>query len=493
MKNLLSILLFCSTFYSSAQNIYFIKSYGNSGYDYGRDIKQDVDTGYIATGSSSSFSSGTADAFLLKVDSLGNFKWSYNYGGQESDWGESVVVTNDSSYAIGGYTNSYGAGGFDFYLIRTNNVGEPLWEKTYGGSDWDRAHSLIQLPDSGFVLTGETHSFGNGNSDAYIIRTDKNGDTLWTRTFGGTENDYANSVILDGDSLVVGGGTESFGAGMTDGLILKYHINGTLGWSKFVGKERDDYFTSIAKNNFGEYFLGGTRHYYYDQTGYLGDFWIYNMLSNGINILSDTSLTGGSHELEIAHDIVVDENDNIFFGGETKSFGQSTIDGYKDAFLGKLLNTYYQTNFVDSYGEGGEDNLFALDNCYDKGLVGIGNLTFNNTGGSNLYIMKIDATNSLGGFQLSNDLTSENITLSIENNDTKVNQLDIYPNYVENNINLEGVPLQSEINLYDISGKLIKNYINTNNQIELSGIKTGMYVLEVLSNGNSYTFKIVKN
>src|SRR5690606_3590882 len=108
MKQILTLIIIFLSVVVSAQNIHFIKTYGNSGYDYGRDIKQDIDTGYIATGSSSSFTSGTADAFLLKVDSLGNFKWSYNYGGSGADWGESVVVLEEGGYAIGGFTNSFG-------------------------------------------------------------------------------------------------------------------------------------------------------------------------------------------------------------------------------------------------------------------------------------------------------------------------------------------------------------------------------------------------
>ena len=140
MKKLSLILLLLTAYFAEAQNINFIKSYGNNGYDVGKDVKQDLDTGYIATGSSSSFNSADADVYLLKVDSMGNFKWSYNYGGTGSDWGEKVMLTPDSAYAIAGYTNSFGAGGFDFYLIKTDKFGNPEWERTYGGSDWDKAH-----------------------------------------------------------------------------------------------------------------------------------------------------------------------------------------------------------------------------------------------------------------------------------------------------------------------------------------------------------------
>ncbi|MEZ4924049.1 MAG: hypothetical protein R2780_12830 [Crocinitomicaceae bacterium] len=170
MRRVLFVISVLGWLSSYSQNINFIKSYGNDGYDYGKDIKQDLDTGYIVTGSSSSFLSGDADAFLLKVDSIGNFKWSYNYGGPGSDWGESLVLTSDSGYAIGGYTNSFGNGGFDFYLIKTDINGTPLFQKTYGGSDWDQAYDVTQLDDSGFVLVGKTYSYGNGLSDIYMIK-----------------------------------------------------------------------------------------------------------------------------------------------------------------------------------------------------------------------------------------------------------------------------------------------------------------------------------
>jgi len=489
-KTLIILTLFIST-WGTSQNIYFIKSYGNSGYDFGRDIKQDLDTGYIATGSSSSFSSGTADAFLLKVDSLGNFKWSYNYGGAETDWGESVVVTHDSSYAIGGYTNSFGAGGFDFYLVRAGRDGTPLWEKTYGGSDWDRAHSMVQLADSGFVLVGDTYSYGNGNSDVFIVRTDKNGDTLWTRTYGGTENDYANAVLLDGDSLVVVGGTESFGAGMSDGLILKYHINGTLGWNKVVGKERIDFFTSITSNNLGEYFLGGSRHYYFDQTGYLADFWIYNMSDDGNTLLADTSLTGGSHEYEVVNDIVVDGNDNIFFGGETKSFGNAVQDLASDAFFGKLLNTYYQANFVDTYGAGGDDVINALDNCYDNGFVGIGDLTFNSIGGKNIHIIRVDKSNSLGGFNVIQDLINDNITLSFEDITNEI-YISVYPTLFSDKLTITDLPAENQIQIYNNSGQLVLDKININSTLDLSFLSNGLYILKIQTEKGVATTKIIK-
>jgi len=490
---LLTTLLFISI-HSYSQNIHFIKSYGNSGYDYGRDIKQDLDTGYIATGSSSSFSSGTADAFLLKVDSLGNFMWSYNYGGQETDWGESVVVTHDSSYAIGGYTNSFGAGGFDFYLVRADNDGTPLWERTYGGSDWDRAHSIIQLADSGFVLVGDTYSFGNGNADIYMVRTDKHGDTLWTRTYGGPENDFGNAVILDGDSLVVVGGTESFGNGMSDGIILKYHINGNFGWRKVVGKERNDYFTSIVSNGLGEYFAGGTRSYYYDQTGYLGDFWMYNISNDGNVLLADTTLSYPTHELEITHDIIVTPNDNTIYVGETKSFGTGLIDFQPDAYIGYMNNNYYSYNYVEVFGTKGDDILFGMDYCFDGGIVAIGTMEHSSTGGGNLIIVRVDKINSFGSIFVHNDLVYDDITLSFERIIQPFNSFNVYPTIFDRIINFDFFPKKSIIKIYAMNGSIVYENNNlTETQLNLSFLTSGIYILNIETDQHSLSTKIIKN
>ena len=486
------LILFASIVYSvNAQNIHFLKSYGNNGYDYGRDIKQDVDTGYIATGSSSSFSSENADAFLLKVDSLGNFDWSYNYGGTGSDWGESVVVTSDSSYALAGHTNSSGSGGFDFYLVRTSNLGVPLWEKQYGGTDWDKAYDLIQLSDSGFVMVGETYSFGNGNNDAYIIRTDKFGDTLWTRTYGGTEADFANAVIADGDSLIVVGGTESQSNGMTDGLVLKYHIDGTLGWAKNFGQEREDYFTSIT-HEYGDYFLGGTRHYYFDQTGYLGDFWITQMSTDGNTIYADTSMTGGSHEFEIANDLIVNNLEHIIFAGSTKSFGHALFDNKTDAFIGRLLNNYYETNFIKNFGVAGDENVTALDKCNDNGFVGIGNTKFMSTGGNNIFILKVDKDITTVNITVTTEMTSDVITLSLNENLESNSNLNIYPTLVNETLTIDGLTNENyKIEVYNMNGQLVKSFINQN-ELNLSDINSGTLIIRLTTSESTITKRIVK-
>ncbi len=493
MKRLIVIFyLIGICFQLDAQNIHFLKSYGNSGYDYGRDIKQTPDTGYIATGSSSSFVGANADLFLLKVDSLGNFKWSYNYGGPDSDWGNELVITHDSTYAVAGYTNSFGAGGFDFYLVRAGEFGMPIWEKTYGGSDWDKANSLVQIPaDSGFVLVGETFSYGAGGKDIYIVRTDKNGDTLWTKTYGDTDDDWATGVIVDGDSIVVCGGTESYGAGMSDGIILKMDLNGNIGWVKVVGMAQEDYFTNIIRHSV-YYYLSGSKSYTYS-TDY-NDFWVYKMLRNGGAQIADTTWDGDQFGHDIAHDIVVDPLAGvIFYGGSTTSWGSADVtSGVSDCFISKLDAGYGWMPYVQNFGDLGSDVLYGMDYCYDKGLIAIGDLDKYSTGGNNVLIVKIDKINTYGYISLLAEVSFENITLSAAELQIS-NGISVYPNPSQHEIYLEGFDKITSIELYDMQGNLCLFSDSSETLLNIQHLNPGTYILKISSETTSHVVRIVKS
>src|ERR1035437_159631 len=132
----------------------FEKVFGGLNEDYGLSVKQTFDKGYIIAGASSSYGAGNSDVYLMKLDSNGNFKWRNTFGGANVNWGYYVQQTTDSGYVIAGFTNSVGHGGYDMYLIRTNSIGDTLWTKTYGGTDWDFAYSVSQTSDGGFIVAG---------------------------------------------------------------------------------------------------------------------------------------------------------------------------------------------------------------------------------------------------------------------------------------------------------------------------------------------------
>lgn len=162
-------------------------------------LQSTTDGGYITAGSAQNTFSQDADAFLVKLDSSGNVEWSKTYGQSSYDYAQMAIQTADGGYAIAAVTYSFGAGLADYYLIKTDSNGNIEWSRTYGGQSDDRSESVGQLPDSGYLFIGESASFSQGTFDIYMVRTDLNGDTLWTKVLNGPDNNQGYSLVLTND------------------------------------------------------------------------------------------------------------------------------------------------------------------------------------------------------------------------------------------------------------------------------------------------------
>jgi len=215
---------------NGAGDTLWTRTYGGANNDEGWSVQQTSDTGYIISGVTKSFSDTMGDVYLIKTNVRGDTLWTRTYGGARYDCGLSVGQTSDGGYIIAGYTNSFGVGGYDFYLIKTNGTGDTLWTRTFGGTRDDCGWSAQQTSDGGYVIAGWTNSFTDTVGDVYLIKTDASGDTLWTRTYGGTSNDWSYSVQQTSDGgYIVAGGTGSFGAGGADVYLIKTDGNGNVG------------------------------------------------------------------------------------------------------------------------------------------------------------------------------------------------------------------------------------------------------------------------
>ena len=231
------------------------KSYGGNEDDGALSLIQTSDGGYALTGYTQSFGAGRSDIWLIKTDPNGVAQWNQTYGGTGRDIAYSFIQTSDKGFALAGYTNSSGAGSADIWLVKTDKNGIMQWNQTYGGPEWDACVSLLQTSDGGYALAGATNSTGAGSADMWLVKTDKNGITQWNYTYGGTEIDGANVLLrtIDGGFALVGS-TNSSGSGEHDIWLVKTDENGVSQWNRtYIGDGL--YGVSALQTEDGEYIL----------------------------------------------------------------------------------------------------------------------------------------------------------------------------------------------------------------------------------------------
>lgn len=198
------------------------RTYGGSSFEECYAMQQTSDGGYILAGHTYSYGAGDWDFWVVKTYANGDTTWAYPYGGSGADDCFAVQQTTDGGYILAGETASYGAGSWDYYLIKLNASGDTLWTRTFGGSAMDVCAAVRQTTDGGYVLAGRTYSFGAGGWDFWLLKTDADGDSLWSRRFGGPAEDSGNAMTLCSDGgCLIAGRTTSFGAGSRDFWIVK--------------------------------------------------------------------------------------------------------------------------------------------------------------------------------------------------------------------------------------------------------------------------------
>jgi hypothetical protein len=170
---------------------------------------------------------------ITKLDSNGDILWKKMYGEDTTrEVSEQLIMTSDHGFAMVGQKSVMPGEDADMYLVRTDSAGNLLWEQQYGGNNFDAGSSLVQTPDSGFLLLGWTRSYGAGQRDFYLIKTDGLGNQQSQKTFGGVGDEGGKNIVLlqDGNYLLTGSGSQ--GASSTIGRQYKVNISGDLIWSK---------------------------------------------------------------------------------------------------------------------------------------------------------------------------------------------------------------------------------------------------------------------
>ena len=240
----------------------FERSYGGEGSEIAHSVIETIDGGFVVAGLSSSFGAGDNDIWLFKTDSTGVIVWNETFGGSEEEIAYSVIETNDGGLVVAGFTSSYGLyNSEDIWLIKTDRTGNMIWNHTFGGSEEEIAYSVIETSDGGFAIAGHTSSSPMSGRDIWLIKTDNVGNILWKQIYGGFGDEMAYSVIETNESeFIIAGYTTSYGAGNHDMWLIKTDNTGNRIWDCTFGGELRDEALTIIKTTDGEFVCVGYSH-----------------------------------------------------------------------------------------------------------------------------------------------------------------------------------------------------------------------------------------
>src|SRR6185312_2041328 len=251
--------------------------------------QQTADGGYIM-GGLHQVSATDFDYLAVKTNASGDTLWTKTYGGIGDEECYAMQQTNDGGYIFAGIDSSSGLGNYNVYLVKTNATGDTLWTKSYGGSNHDFGQAVQQTADGGYIIAGYTNSFSTGGyDDVYLLKTDANGNLTWSKTYGGlyTDDAFAVKQTADGGYIIVGI-TSGFGispyGSINDLYVIKTDASGGLTWSKTYGQDGDDWAYSIIQTQDGGYAIVG--HTNIDSTASLSDLYLIK-----INSIGDTLFT----------------------------------------------------------------------------------------------------------------------------------------------------------------------------------------------------------
>ena len=482
-------LIYCSVYFPIYGNsqIAFRKVYSNNGYDYGQGIVQLADSSYVICGSSSSFLDGPSQAFLLKIDSLGNYIWSNHYGGSETDWGRRVLYHENTGFLVAGFTNSIGNGGYDAYLFKTDLSGQLLWEKSYGGSGWERINDAVLTVDNGAFLVGESNSTVNGDNDMYLLRTNVNGDTLWSKKLGGLGDDKALAVDrLNDSTYFVAGETYITDSLLTKGFVLRIKDDGVIEWMdtlgssgnygvrgidldvvsnkvSFVGWQQDT--NDVYKNSmFGKLTYQGIL-----------DFEQVEIPSSGEKIIEHLTNYGSQGK-----------NYMCFRYFDETSFN----DGY-DVGVSKVMAGLYWDGLITSINYPLEDEPGEIIPTSDGGAIYVGYSTGIGIGGGNVYVMKIGPNDN---FPL---IEFNPVPFSLVGMDEQYitqTSSSLYPNPFNEKLTINtGFSQDTYFEVSDIYGKIITNgFFKDSISILTGDWHSGIYFIKTVQGNQEFQFKSIK-
>ncbi len=434
--------------------------YGGGSDNYGYAVQQTTDTGYVVAGVTNSFGN-SYQVYLIKTNASGDTLWTRTYGGTGWDYGYSVQQTSETGYIVAGWTNSFG-NGYQVYLIKTNTSGDTLWTRTYGGTSDDWGRSVQQTLDGGYIIAGGTRSFGNSDQ-VYLVKTNASGDTLWTRAYGGADYDEGYSVQQTQDGGYIVAGTYDYGGTNPQVYLIKTDASGDTLWTRTYGEAGNDEGYSVQQTQDGGYIVVGT----YDYGGTNPQVYLIKTDASGDTLWTRTY--GGTRG-DGGNSVQQTSDTGYIVAGVTGSFGNGA-----QVYLVKM-NASGDTLWTRNYGGTVLDEGYSVQQTTDGGYI-VAGYTSSFGNGWQVYLIKTDANGNVGveeSFGRFQPLTS-NLSFSV------------VPNPFTSFASVPGHEAE-RFSLYDVSGRKVGVY--KGDRVG-AGLSAGVYFLRP-QEGKANPVRVVK-
>lgn len=471
MKYYFSVLILLVAFANLSAQELFQRVYGGDGYDAGAEVIELSDGNFLIAGSSGSYEAGmSSQIMLLKANVTGHKQWTETYGGPFADRAESMVEDVDGNFLIAGYTETTESS-YQGYALKVDGNGDTIWTRKYGGDAWDFFYQAVALNDGGFALFGQTYSYGAGEGDYYLVRIDAAGDTIWTRTYGGELDEEGKSISLaDDGGFFLGGNTKSFGGGSSNMLVVRTDALGDTLWTDVHGGIEDDFCNAIAATADGGYVIGGGT---YNQTPGKSDVWIQK--EGGTQQWVATETHAGNSEVT---DLIVEPGtQNVTMAGYAAPGDFGGVDGR----IVRYGADGVWNGVAKSHGSENIDKSFDIKLTADNGYVLVGTTDGFLGRFDDVWLVK---TNSLGltvGPQLGVDeinLGGQSFAVRFAPNPVADNSIFVIDGFEEIRNRLSG---NMSITIFDALGRqLVSEKINGGvSPIDLSHLAIGVHFYQL--------------
>ena len=291
-------------------------------------LLENSESGYIVLGNTISPIDESKDILVFKTNQSGHTEWFSRYGSSEDQEGHSILSLINGGYIICGQSIDENTGFNMLYLLKINLDGTQVWEQTFGGNGENYGFSIIESNDGSFLITGMTENSDDMSGDAWLLKVDLDGNKIWEQTYGGTGTDLSRSLVYTGDGYIMVGNTSSYGSGNNDIFVIKVNIEGTQEWSNTYGGSGTDIGRKIIKTSDGSFAIAGYTDSFGENSGF--NVWLLKIDALG-NLLWDKTfgadgndralsaqqtsdggfvLTGFSNSIDSASDILIIKTDD---------------------------------------------------------------------------------------------------------------------------------------------------------------------------------------